>query len=57
MLNLHFDHCIFLLKNSAIAPLSYDPTKYWYLQPMVMEFNPEKRSGCWVHSACHHVGG
>jgi hypothetical protein len=55
MLSLHFDHFIFLLKHSAVAPEQYIPGIYWYKQPMVMEFNLEKRSGCWVHIACHNL--
>jgi hypothetical protein len=51
MMTLAFDHCIPHLKDH-----DYKPMVYWYQLPMVLEFNIEKLSGCFVHQACHKKG-
>ena len=51
ILSLQFDHCIPALKHTTLAGIDYRPNKYWYQQPMVLEFLFEKRSGCFVHIA------
>ncbi len=54
MLTFHFDHCIFVMKNTARPFGGCEGRFYWYHQPMVLEFNREKLSGCFIHAACHH---
>jgi hypothetical protein len=51
MMALHFDHCISRLKGTSRAGFDYLPNLYWYQQPMVLEFEVEKLSGCFVHAA------
>ena len=48
MSRLHFDHCIPDLKNHNIVEHNL-----WLCTPHVLIFNPEKRSGCFVHDFCH----
>jgi hypothetical protein len=55
LLSLHFDHCIPALKHTTLAGIDYRPNLYWYQLPMILDFPFEKRSGCFVHMACHHM--
>jgi hypothetical protein len=52
---LHFDHCIPALKHTTLAGHDYHPNLYWYQLQMILDFPFEKRSGCFVHMACHHL--
>ena len=55
LLSLHFDHCIPALKHTTLAGIDYRSNLYWYQLPMILDFPFEKRSGCFVHMACHHL--
>ncbi len=53
MMTLQFDHCIPNLKHSANPDHDYLTRVYWNQAPMLLEFNMEKLSGCFVHWPCH----
>ena len=53
---IHFDHFIMSLKGSCASGGVYKPGLYWYVQPLVLELNKEKCSGCWLHNECHQKG-
>ena len=56
MMTLPFDHCIVQLKDTAHPDHDYLVHVYLYQHPMVLEFNIEKLSDCFVHQACHRKG-
>ena len=53
MMTLAFDHFIVQLKGQARPGHPYAVNVYWYQQPLVLDLNIEKLSGCFVHQACH----
>ena len=57
MHTIHFDHFLPSLKGESITTCEYRVISYWYNQPLVLDLNKEKCSGCFVHQRCHHLRG
>jgi hypothetical protein len=55
MMWLHFDHFMPAMKGEAWPGHAFKTSVYWYCTPMVLEMNPEKCSGCFVHDGCRHM--
>ena len=53
---IHFDHFIISLKGSSSSSGQYSSTLYWHNQPLVLDLNKEKCSGCFLHHKCHQRG-